>query len=57
MRPERQRPWVRLPLTPRPSRLIGGGDAERVELGCDAHAAPAVYGEMVIDAPDDVGRG
>ena len=36
---------------------IGGGDAEGVELVGDAHAAPAVHGEMVIDAPDNVGGG
>ena len=36
---------------------VGRGYTQRVELGCDAHAAPAVYGEMVIDAPDNVGGG
>ena len=56
MRPERQRPWVRLTPDAATIAAIGGGDAEGVELGCDAHAAPAVYGEMVIDAPDNVGR-
>ena len=36
---------------------VGGGYTQRVELGCDAHAAPAVYGKMVIDAPDNVSGG
>ena len=36
---------------------IGGGDAEGVELGSDMRTSPAVHGEMVIDAPDHVGRG
>ena len=58
MRPERQRPWVRLPLTPRPSRLIGGGDAEGVELGSDMRTQlQPSDGQVVIDAPDNVGGG
>ena len=36
---------------------IGGRDAERVELGSDMRTSPAVRGQVVIDAPDDVGGG
>ena len=36
---------------------VGRGYTQRVELGCDAHAAPAVDGQVVIDAPDNVGCG
>ena len=57
MRPERQRPWVRLTSDAAAVAPVGRGYTQRVELGCDAHAAPAVYGEMVIDAPDNVGGG
>ena len=36
---------------------VGGGDAEVVELLGDPLTAPAVHGEVVIDAPDNVGGG
>ena len=36
---------------------IGGGDAERVELGSDTRTSPAVRGQVVIDAPDNVSGG
>ena len=36
---------------------IGGRDAERVELGSDMRTSPAVRGQVVIDAPYDVGGG
>ena len=36
---------------------IRGRDAERVELGSDMRTSPAVRGQVVIDAPDDVGGG
>ena len=36
---------------------VGRGYTQRVELGSDMRTSPAVDGEMVIDAPYDVGGG
>ena len=46
---------MRRPLNAATVAAIGGGDAERVELGSDMRTSPAVRGQVVIDAPDDVG--
>ena len=36
---------------------VGGGDAQRVELGSDTRTGPAVHGQVVIDAPYHVRGG